>query len=84
MLVLTRKKGEEIVIGDNIVIKIQEIGSENVKISIDAPRNITVLRGELVQAVNENKIAALTKKSNEEIKNQMDLLNTLIKGKNTK
>ncbi len=58
MLTLTRKKGEEIVIGDNIVIAVREISSDSVKISVSAPRDVPVFRRELKIAVQENRKAA--------------------------
>ncbi len=47
MLVLTRKRSEMIQIGENIVIKIIQTGKSTVKIGIEAPENVRVLRGEL-------------------------------------
>ena len=47
MLVLTRKRSEVIQIGENIVIKIIQTGKSSVKIGIEAPENVRVLRGEL-------------------------------------
>ena len=47
MLVLTRKVGEELVIGDNITVKIVEITSGKVRIAIDAPREVKVDRKEV-------------------------------------
>lgn len=47
MLVLTRKKTEVIQIGENIVVKIIATGKSSVKIGIEAPENVRVLRGEL-------------------------------------
>ena len=58
MLTLTRKKGEEIVIGEDIVITVREIGSDSVKISVAAPRDVPVFRRELKIAVQENREAA--------------------------
>ncbi len=60
MLTLTRKKGEEIVIGEDIVITVREIGSDSVKISVSAPRDVPVFRRELKMAVEENQEAAKT------------------------
>ena len=57
MLVLQRKKEESIIIGGNIKITIAEIGSDRVKISIEAPKDIPILRAELVEAADANKEA---------------------------
>ena len=60
MLVLTRKPGERLVIGDNIVITVVEIKGDNIRIGIDAPREVKVYRGEIYDAiVAENREAAL-------------------------
>jgi carbon storage regulator len=47
MLVLTRKRGEAVVIGSNITITVVEAGGNRVKLGIDAPAEVPVLRGEL-------------------------------------
>ena len=49
MLVLTRKAAEIIRIGDDIVIKVIKTGVGTVKIGIEAPANIRVMRGELLE-----------------------------------
>ena len=60
MLVLTRKPGERLVIGDNIVITVVEIKGDNIRIGIDAPREVKVYRGEIYDAiVAENREAAM-------------------------
>lgn len=48
MLVLTRKMGERIMIGDGIVITVLQIGPNKVRIGIDAPAGVTILREELL------------------------------------
>ncbi|WP_213995819.1 carbon storage regulator CsrA [Tepidanaerobacter syntrophicus] len=59
MLILTRKSGEGILIGNDIVIKIFEIEGDRVKIGIDAPKSMKVLRQELYEDISrENKMAA--------------------------
>lgn len=50
MLVLTRKKDEQIVIGDNIKITLLRVQGNSVRIGIDAPRDIRILRGEVSSA----------------------------------
>ncbi len=47
MLVLSRKKNESIVIGENVRIEILKVSGNTVRIGIQAPRDIKVLRGEL-------------------------------------
>lgn len=54
MLILQRKTGEAIRIGDDILIRISEIGSERVKIAIDAPRGLSIVREELLTAAQTN------------------------------
>ncbi|BCZ48633.1 carbon storage regulator [Clostridium gelidum] len=58
MLIITRKKGESLMIGDNIEIIVSKIDDGSVKIGIKAPRDIQVLRKELYEEVEqENKEA---------------------------
>ena len=47
MLVLTRKRGEQIRIGDNIVVRVERISEDRVRISVHAPKNISVDREEV-------------------------------------
>lgn len=47
MLVLSRKEGEQLLIGDNIVLTINRISGNRVAIGIDAPRDVRIVRGEL-------------------------------------
>ncbi|MGL4338613.1 MAG: carbon storage regulator CsrA [Turicibacter sp.] len=61
MLVVTRKKRESILIGDNIEIIIQEIDNGKVKIGIEAPKDIKILRKEVVESIkDENKEAIVS------------------------
>jgi carbon storage regulator len=53
MLVLTRKPKQQIMIGDNIVINVVEVQGENVRLAIDAPREIKIYRGEIYRAIQE-------------------------------
>ena len=59
MLVLSRKAGESIVIGDSITVNVLEIRGDLIRIGIDAPRNIKVHRQEVYEAIEAaNKEAA--------------------------
>lgn len=59
MLVLSRKKGESIWLGDQIEITISEIKGDQVRIAINAPKNVTILRGELRKEVSESNTEAV-------------------------
>jgi len=53
MLVLTRKIGESIRIGDNIVIKIVDLDGRHVKLGIEAPKNVSVNREEIYDRIQK-------------------------------
>jgi len=53
MLVLSRKKDEKIVIGDQISIMVIEIRGDKVRLGIDAPKEITVHRQEVYEAIKK-------------------------------
>lgn len=55
MLNLTRKENQVIVIDNNIFIKILKITGKNVKISVDAPRNISVHRLEIQKKIDQER-----------------------------
>lgn len=59
MLVLSRKKNESIMIGDTIEIKIISVEGDQVRIGIEAPRNLDVYRKEIYDVIQEeNRLAA--------------------------
>ncbi|QTE29888.1 carbon storage regulator CsrA [Pengzhenrongella sicca] len=58
MLVLSRRVGERLMIGDDIVVTILEVRSDGVRLGIDAPRSIAVNRAEVLEAVTEANVAA--------------------------
>ncbi|MDD3223531.1 MAG: carbon storage regulator CsrA [Clostridium sp.] len=53
MLVVTRKKNESILIGDNIEVVVVKIDDGSVKLAIKAPRDVTILRSELYNEITE-------------------------------
>lgn len=57
MLILRRKKNESLLIGENIRITVIECASDGVRLAIDAPRQISILREELSEAEQTNKIS---------------------------
>ena len=58
MLIITRKKGESLMIGDDIEITISKIDDGSIKLGIKAPKNISILRKELYEQIEkENKEA---------------------------
>lgn len=60
MLILSRKTDERIKIGNDITITIIEVRGDQVKIGVEAPKNVKVFRQEVFNAIqNENKAAAL-------------------------
>ena len=54
MLVLTRKRNEEIIIDDRITISVIEVKGNRVKLGIDCPREIPVHRKEVLEDMNES------------------------------
>ena len=56
MLVLTRKIGQKLMLGDNVVITIVDARGDSIKIGIDAPRDVSIFREEIyleIKAANE-------------------------------
>ena len=58
MLVLFRWVGESIYIGDDVKVKVNEVGPGWARLAIDAPKSISIVREELLKATRENKKAA--------------------------
>ncbi|WP_147795554.1 carbon storage regulator CsrA [Cellulomonas sp. Y8] len=58
MLVLSRRVGERLVIGDDIVVTVIEVRSDGVRLGIDAPRSVAVHRAEVLEAVTAANLAA--------------------------
>ena len=64
MLILTRKTNEKIKIGNEITLSIIEIRGEQVKIGVEAPKEVKVFRQEVFNAIqNENRAAATSQES---------------------
>ncbi|WP_315077695.1 carbon storage regulator CsrA [uncultured Clostridium sp.] len=59
MLIITRKKDESLMIGDDIEITVLKLEDGSVKLGIDAPRETAILRKELYEAVKEENKKAM-------------------------
>ena len=59
MLVLTRKSGESIVIGQDIEVKVLSVEGGTIRIGVDAPREVPVYRREVFEAIKEENIRAV-------------------------
>lgn len=63
MLVLSRKRDETIMIGDEIEISIVDIKGDTVRVGINAPRSVTVHRKEIYEAIKAENIASIEKQN---------------------
>jgi carbon storage regulator CsrA len=60
MLVLARKLNESIVIGEDITVRVVSIENGLVKLGIDAPRDVSIIRSELLEEVRQQNKAAVS------------------------
>ncbi|WP_419393369.1 carbon storage regulator CsrA [Cytobacillus praedii] len=67
MLVLTRRRNESVILNENIEITILEIDGDQVKIGIKAPKEVEILRKEIMEKIEEENMNAL--KGNYDLKN---------------
>jgi carbon storage regulator len=58
MLVIRRRSGESLLIGDNVEIEILEITASQVKLGIRAPKEVAVLRREIYLTAEQNRVAS--------------------------
>ena len=75
MLVISRKLNEKIKIGENIEIYIISIDKNQVKIGIEAPKEVTILRGELIESIKEENKKAVKNINIENLKNFSKVIN---------
>ena len=69
MLALTRKKGESLVINNNIEVTILEIRGDQIKLGISAPRDVSIYRKEVYLQIQEENKAAVETNNAEALKN---------------
>ncbi len=58
MLVLKRKEGQSLIIGGKIIVKVVEVEGKSVKIGIEAPKDINIVREELIEKAKEKMISS--------------------------
>lgn len=68
MLVLQRKKGESLMIGEDIQISVVDIGVDAVRLAIEAPKDVKILRKELAEATKVNQEAVAHKEQIQKFK----------------
>ena len=73
MLVLTRKPRQQIMIGDQIVVNVVEVQGENVRIAIDAPKDVKIYRGEIYRAIQEENQKAAAQLGDVDLHNALPL-----------
>ena len=59
MLVLGRKPGEYIMIGDNIMVKVVKSENGDLRLAIEAPREVIITRGEVWEELHQKKVQAV-------------------------
>lgn len=79
MLVLTRAKGQKIMISNDIVLTVIEVNGDQVKIGIEAPAEISVYREEIYMSIKkQNELALKSDLSSD----QLEVLKSLMRSKN--
>lgn len=58
MLIITRRAGQRIMIGDDIVINVMELAGSNVRLGVEAPKSLPIYREEIWEAVKQENEAA--------------------------
>lgn len=79
MLVITRRQGEAVVIGKDIEIIVSEASGDKIKLCIDAPREITIMRKELLETgkMNAEAVELSDKNSFEQFKSMAKVMKDL-------
>jgi carbon storage regulator len=75
VLVLTRRVGEKVLIGDDIELTVLEVKGDSIRLGIEAPRSTRIQRAEIVAAVETENVSAVRSSADE----QQALLNALVR-----
>ena len=67
MLILQRKAGQSLTIGQDVTVTVLSVDGGRVRISIDAPKDIPILRSELLETIEANKASVVDQRSAEEL-----------------
>lgn len=79
MLILSRKIDEKIKIGDNITITLIDVHGDQVKIGVEAPKNVKVFRQEVFDAIQSENKAAAVENAPKNAKSAVDAVSALSK-----
>ncbi len=75
MLILTRRAGETLMIGDDVTITVLGVKGNQVRIGVNAPKNVAVHREEIYQRIQQERTQTSSSEDNDNIGNQMPLSN---------
>jgi len=78
MLILQRKAGESVVIGEDITVSVLSVDGVRVRLAITAPGNVSILRSELITAANANRDSSVAESAPDEL---LDLLGGVLEHK---
>ncbi|MDX9785867.1 MAG: carbon storage regulator CsrA [Desulfobacterales bacterium] len=73
MLVLTRKVGEKLLIGDDIIVQVIEVNRGNIRLGIEAPGHVSIMRFEVYERIREENVKAASPKAAMDIQRVADL-----------
>lgn len=84
MLVLNRKAEEKIRIGDHIVVSVLEVDGASVKLGVEAPKEVVILRMEVYERIRNENIDSAGEKELSDITEAADLIKTRFSGSEEK